>query len=268
MKAFYIVIFCFVGSLLISNCNDKDDNIVNEDEDIEVNTNLDPEMELDSILSLSSFKEIPHTPGIYNDNIQLNDGEFWNYKLSVPTLEIGEEAPLIIGLVWDGPMNEHYLFFDCLLEPAFSRTESYLFVPADVFVPWSHPKAEQRILEFVNYAIQYWSVKEDQIVVAGYSKGGLGAWHYSINHDSIFAAGIPMASGHNLNKIPKIPIYGICGNNDELVNCSAMESLVNKSLSEKSVFKLEQNLSHYEACNYQQCLSQAANWLENIVFRN
>lgn len=266
MKAFYIVSFCFIGCLLTSSCSDKESGIANDDDD-NIVFNPAPDIELDSILSLSSFQEIPQTPGIHEGNIQLNDGEVWNYKLRVPTIESGEEVPLIIGLVWAGPVNEHHIFFDCLLEPAFSYNKSFLFVPEERFGLWSHPEAEQQILEFVNYAIQYWSVKEDQIAVAGYSIGGQGAWHYSINHDSIFAAGIPMASGHDLNKIPKIPIYGICGNNDDLVNCSAMESQVYESLSEESVFKLEQNLSHYEACNYQLSLSAASNWLANTIFQ-
>ncbi len=255
-----------VGVLVLTNCTDEEDVIVDEIIEETIPVEMEIKMEFDSILSLSSFQEIPVVSGIYTDDLQLNNGESWNYKLRVPSLESGDTAPLVIGLVWAGQVNDHLSFFDCLLEPSFSQSESYLFVPEDNFGLWSHPRVEQRILEFVDYAIQYWSIHADQIVVAGYSIGGHGAWHYSINHDSIFTAGIPMAALHNIDKKPTIPIYGICGSNDDLTNCSLMESQVLESTSDKSTFNVQQGLSHFEACQYQRSLTNAANWLDNVVF--
>lgn len=263
MADIYFISIFILGIMALTSCAESEEvTIVNDDiEDI-----IELEMTFDSIISVSAFQAIPTTAGIHSDNIELNNGDTWNYELRVPSLEPGETAPLIIGLVWAGDENDHQTFFNCLLEPAFGDSESFLFVPADDFGIWSDSRVEQRILEFVDYASQFWPVNPDQIAVAGYSIGGTGAWHYAINHDSIFSASIPMASTHGSSKNPQIPIYGICGGEDDLVDCSFMEVQVFQSSSQKSAFQLEPNLSHFEACQYQQSLFQAANWLDQVVF--
>lgn len=232
----------------------------------EMEEELPTPMRPDTILSERSFLRIPMTPGVHEGDLALTDETSWNYILKVPTLQTDKKVALVIGLVWAGELNDHQIYFECLLEPSFSQMDAILFTPADTYGLWSHANVEHRILEFIQYAKFHWPIRHDEIVITGYSIGGRGSWYYAINYDSIFAASIPMASTHGYSQNSKIPIYGICGGRDELVDCSDMQRKVNNSISHLSTFEVAQNLSHFDACNYERSLTNAARWLENSVF--
>ena len=257
-------LFVFLTAILLCNCAQEEDNIPV----IEVEEEVILVEKPDTIISVNSFLDIPTSPGIHQDKLQLTDGTSWDYKLSVPDVATDQHVALVIGLVWAGQVNAHRTYFDCLLELSFSEMNAILFAPADKYGLWSNANVEQQILEFINYARLHWPINPDQIVITGYSIGGTGSWYYAINHDSIIAASIPMASAHPFNDKPKIPIYGICGGQDDLVNCAEMEQLVEKGTSNLSAFEVETNLSHFDACNYSRSLTNAARWLDNTVFGN
>lgn len=222
----------------------------------------------DSLITLASFLEIPTTEGIQEAELPLTDGASWKYNLRVPSNTTDQQTALIIGLVWTGEVNDHQTYFKCLLDPSFRDMDAILFVPADNFGLWSHGTVEQRILEFINYVSKHWPINPDRIVITGYSIGGTGSWYYAINHSDIFRASIPMAATHGFNQNAQIPVYGICGDQDELVTCSEMEQLVKNSNSDLSTFEIATNLTHFDACNYVRSLTNGANWLENTVFED
>lgn len=260
----FIYLFFVAGLLVFINCSgDEEIDIMDDMQNVP-----DIVVKPDTIISLSSFLDIPTAPGLYENDMELSDGKFWNYKLKVPNVQNDRQVALIIGLVWAGEINDHHTYFDCLLEPSFTEIDAILFVPADNFGTWVNADVEQRILEFINYAKLHWPINPDQIVITGYSIGGYGSWYYTMNHDTIFRAGIPMASIHGFRQNPKLPIYGICGDQDELVDCGQMERLVNNSSSNLSAFEIVNGLTHFEACNYQNSMTNAANWLENSVFKD
>lgn len=256
-------IACILLVALLPNCSPEMD----EREVVEPNPPDEEFIVPDSLISENAFLDISSLPGIHAGIMPLEDRTGWKYKVRIPELEVNQSASLIVGLVWSGSENDHVDYFDCLLEPSFRSSNSYLFVPEETTGSWFSPRKEQLILELVKNAKEYWAVDIDKIVVTGYSIGGTGSWHYAINHDSIFTAAIPMAGIHQFDKHPQIPIYGICGDRDELIDHNQMSRLVSAGTSVLSQFEVEVNKSHFEACNYQNSLSNAARWLEESVFK-
>lgn len=203
--------------------------------------------------------------GYRDDRITLSNGQALSFKISVPELEEGEKVPLIIALHWAGDDQTYKEFMDCLVQPAMRQTKAIIFGPAGGNSVWWSPISENILVTFINLVKEQWPIESDKVAVIGYSNGGISSWYFAANHPDIISASVPMAGVYEDVEKIDIPTYVIHGQNDELFSHSTNKGIVEqiKERGSDITFVTAEGLSHFEACNYTNYLSDAADWLVN-----
>ena len=227
--------------------------------------------ELNALLTEEMVSNVSLHEGVRIDSINLKGGIVWDYSISVPTIQEGEEVPLIIGL-HGGPLGtgsgKGYL--NCLAVLGFRKLNAIIFAPdAGEYYFWNENNYSL-VLTLIEYAKKYWPIDEKRIVVSGYSNGGIGSWFFGTEYPDFFSAVIPVASNYDYNKQLQIPFYVIHGDRDRTFPLSDMQNLVaslKNNGSDIQLFVME-GYGHDVPCAYDDALTIASDWLLDEVWEN
>ena len=115
-------------------------------------------------------------------------------------------------------------------------------IPAYVIIPqlpstdkgWSSVK--NQLLSLINGCINKYSVDTERVSLTGHSMGGTGAWSIALASPETFCAvaalsGSVKVTDENITVLSKIPIWGIVGDEDTIVEPDATVDFIN-ALSE------------------------------------
>ena len=226
--------------------------------------------ELNPLLTEEMVNNVSLDPGVRVDSINLKAGIVWDYAISVPEIQNGEEVPLIIGL-HGGPLGtgsgKGYL--NCLANLGFRKLNAIIFAPyAGDYYFWDENNYSL-ILTLIDYAKKYWPINENKIVVSGYSNGGIASWFFGVEYPDFFSAAIPVASNYDSNKKLQIPFYVIHGDRDQTFPLSDMQDLVTSLTNNGSDIQLfvMEGYGHDVACEYYYALTLSSDWLLNEVWK-
>lgn len=200
----------------------------------------------------SELKKFDFSPGIHDHVFTLNNGEAWPVKISIPQLEPGETAALIVSLHWAGGPKTYQEYFDCLVQPATDSLNAIVITPSsDNGGRWFEEATEERVIHLVRNVQKYWPVTENQTIITGYSNGAIGAWKYATKYPKLFRAAVPVSGSYNVIKV-NIPVYLIHGAKDELFPVGPVMDAVDESVQLGSSIQHEiiLGLNHYQGCDY------------------
>jgi predicted peptidase len=249
--------------LLILGCGSDSPNEDQENEEI---TWEDVERE---------FSELDLKEGANDFTLEVQNNQFWRVRALIPNLSDTERKPLFVHLHGaSGGDPDAHKATACYLEPGLENIEAYVISPNGGLQQWNGSVNQVQVLALTDFAIKYWNVDPDKIVVVGYSNGGNGSWFFAETHPELFSAGIPMASSYNtINSTGEArridtPLYVIHGENDELFPLSDTENWVEKSIEAGSTIELAiaPDLTHNDPCNYVDYLQDAVEWLNTSVW--
>ena len=168
----------------------------------------------------SVMQEQELTEGLHKIEIKLSNGHNLKCSISVPQLVVGERVPLILALHYGGDVVPYFgmTYLKTLVEPAFKDLGAILIAPDCPGNNWSDQESEKDMIEMLHYILKTWPVDKTQIVVTGYSMGGMGAWFYGSKYPDIFCAAIPVAGMPTGNFEMQVPIYTLHGQFDEIID--------------------------------------------------
>lgn len=264
MKRYYQLL-CFIGTLLVVSCgSDEPAPIVEEEKQI---TLQDVETE---------FSELDVKTGTNDFSLDIGNGGNWAFRAIAPDISDGIKKPLFIHLHGaSGGHPDAHKSTACYMEPGLQNIEAYILSPNGGDEIWPTPGNQSQVLNLTSFAIKYWNVDPNKVVVVGYSDGGNGSWFFAETQPQIFSAGIPMASSYNTlntNGEPRkidAPLYVIHGENDDLFPLAETQAWVDQSIEggNQIEFVVAPGLSHYDACDYVDYLQDAVSWLQNSVWK-
>ena len=197
--------------------------------------------------------------GTYDRSFRMSDGKAWNLKIFVPELAETDTVPLVLALHWAGNRETYKEYADCLAFPALKELNAIVVAPSSEGLHWVRSIMETRVQELIEEIIEHWSVHENQVIVTGYSNGGIGSWEYIKKYPHLFRAAIPMAGIYDDSKV-ETPTYVIHGEKDELFNAQTVEATLKRSIAKGSPIELQlvEDFSHYMACAYVEVLKENA----------
>jgi len=201
------------------------------------------------------------------ENSTIGNNLNWNIKLSVPKIETGKKFPLILALHWAGNLSTYKEYADCLAFPGLETLGGIIVAPSSNGLRWNQPINEKRIIQLIKEIVKHWPVSEKQIIVIGYSNGGIGSWHFANKYPELFAAAIPMAGYYRPAKL-EIPTFVIHGRKDELFKVEEVEEVINLSMKNGSKIYLElvEDYSHYMGCDYVEVLQKIGLQIQKDLF--
>jgi len=234
-------------------------------------------LELSPLLPDDQLDKIVLEEGITYQEVDLENGEIWQFGLSVTDVITGAKVPFVIALSGDGPGRGEYIpYLECLADPGLEELGGIIFAPDNrAENSWEYDNATL-VMSVINYAVDNWPIDENKIIVTGHSNGGYGAWYFGIHYPQIFSAAIPIASrmeypNNSFIENEKIdtPIYVIHSTNDELFDIKDVSSKIERLVSSGSDIHFEKvdHLAHSSVCAYSDHLNNTITWLENEVWK-
>lgn len=226
---------------------------------MEVSSQEQPERATYPVIKSNEVKNFPIKAGIYDQAFKQSDNSDWNISISIPHIDVGEKAPLILALHWYGEANTYREYSNCLAYPALDTLKAIIIAPSSGGSIWIHPANEKRVINLIQKIVKHWPVWKDQVIITGYSIGAVASWDFAKKYKNLFCASIPVAGQYHASKI-QAPLYVIHGAQDELFAVEKVRQSVDESIKKGSKidFQTIEGFSHFMACGYGMALQKAA----------
>ncbi len=177
--------------------------------------------------------------------------------------------PLVIFLHGAGGGRGLGNSLECLVAPAFARLAPIIVAPEAGRGEWWRAEETSLVLGLVDAAVRDWPVQADQVVVVGYSNGGIGAWFLARLYPGRISAAVPMASNHTIVGESPLPVFVIHGSRDDMFDVSSVKENIGALAARGFDVQLlvKPRGTHMKPCEYVTELQSAAAWLEGDVWR-
>ncbi|MBN1779714.1 dienelactone hydrolase family protein [bacterium] len=212
-----------------------------------------------------------------NPNFTLSDGSIslnyvnMKYTKAVHKSESPDKPPmaLIVALHYGGEPHDDFgrEFLEALVLPAYSHLRAVIVAPV---VPetgtWADGQSEKFILALVDKMKSAHRINSSQVMLMGYSLGGIGTWYMAARNTDIFTAAIPMSCLPPDNVLPiddLPPTYVIHSDADEVFPFSEAEDNV-MELQGKGLpveFSIVEDVTHYSTSGFIPALEESLTWL-------
>lgn len=221
-----------------------------------------------------TFSELDIKFGINDFSLDVPGNLKWNFRVIAPNAG-GEKKPLFVHLHGaSGGSADAHKATSCYMEPGLENIEAYVISPNGGIEQWLEPVNQSQVMGLVTFAMKYWNIDSEKVVVVGYSNGGNGSWFFAETQPQVFSAGIPIASSYNTtntNGQPRkieTPLYVIHGENDTLFPVAQTQAWVEQSIEVGSdiEFVVAEGLTHNEPCDYVPYLKEGVEWLKSSVW--
>jgi predicted peptidase len=215
----------------------------------------------------AEFKKLIIEKGVSEIKVPMSNGQDWFMKVYLPEIDRNTKVPLVIALNWAGNGTTYKEYFDCLAYPALQELDAIIVAPSDKGYHWVDTVNEVRLIQLVKALKRKYPINNDQVLVTGYSNGGIGAWHLAKQYPNIFKAAIPMGGLYSGSKF-KVPLIVIHGTDDDLFPLEKVETAISESMAIGSNIKIIalENRTHREACLYKDALRNAALELRELYW--
>lgn len=232
--------------------------------------------------------------------LELKDGGTLRYGISTPkpaekTDDATAPRPLVLALHygWQGDLPAGYgrSFLELLVAPGLGELGAVIVAPDCPENSWTHPRAEQAVLELIEQVRETHVIDDARIVVTGFSVGAMGTWFLASRHPDLFSAAIPMAGPPVLVTVSdpmsglqeaarflkaepvvwpasllEMPMLVIHSCDDELVPVQMASEAV-RTLREAGgqiEFSELEKIGHFETPRYAEHLARAIPWLRQV----
>jgi predicted peptidase len=208
--------------------------------------------------------------GLHRQKLDLGDGATMRYSVSVPELEAGATAALVLALHYGGPVTPHYGedYMKVLVLPGLDELQAVFVAPDCPGNGWADPVSEAALLALLDHAASAWPVDSERVVITGYSLGGGGTWSMIGRHPERFCAAIPMAGWPDVDHPADgaVPIYAIHGRDDEVISIKPTRTAIAalQARGKNAQLLVVDGPTHYSTHLFSDPLATAVGWLEKV----
>lgn len=222
----------------------------------------------------ADFQAINISPGVEDVELEMFNGEVYNFRVISPERGNSERRPMILALHGASSSPDAHKNTACYVEPGLKSLDAFILSPHADGGLWFTDDNQQMVGDLMYLALKYWPVDNSKLAVTGYSNGGNASWLFAKFQSNTLSAAIPMASSYDVHdsngnvNVWNIPLYVIHGEEDELFPVEQTQEWVEATAAAGSdvTFVIAPGLGHYEPCSYVPYLQDAAEWLENEVW--
>jgi dienelactone hydrolase len=157
----------------------------------------------------------------------------------------------------------------CLVQRGFESVAPIVVAPKSGNGQWWTEEEAGFVLGVIEAAKKQWPVNPNQIVVSGFSNGGIGAWALARLQPQVFSAAIPIAGNETIVGETTVPVYDIHGSKDDQFPLPAVEQKINE-LKQKGfdvTLAVRNRGTHAAVCAYGPELEGASKWLTDHAWK-
>lgn len=213
--------------------------------------------------------EFPVAAGVHDIETRLADGRSVRYTLSVPALAPPDgRRALVLVLHYAGTPTRFYgrPLLEHLFAPALAPLEAILIAPESLRGQWHTEENEAFVMNLLESAVTAYDIDPARVVVAGYSMGAIGSWHFIEHYPERFCAALPVAGYPNTDLDCVRPVHAFHSAADELFALAPLRARVATLAAQGRPITLttaEVN-GHYDVNGYRAALNVVPAWLSAL----
>ena len=213
---------------------------------------------------------VPTEPGFYDIETSSEQGRDTRFTLSIPERPRDHpgKPPLVLVLHYAGEPTRFYgrPLLEDLIEPAFRSLGAYYVAPESVDGQWHTEVNEAFVMNLLNEVIEAYDLDRGRVVVAGYSMGAIGAWHFITHYPSTFSAAVPISGFPRGAQECTVPVSTFHAQSDEMFPMSFLKSLVSDLLARGCSVQMTEvdAQGHYDLNGFTDALGTVPEWLHEI----
>ena len=211
----------------------------------------------------------PQQPGLYDIETQLEGQRPARFTLSLPAAIATDDArPLVVVLHYAGQPTRFYgrPLIEGLFETAWRDLGAIFVAPESLGGQWTSSTNEAFVMQLIESIKNTYAVDDSQIVVAGYSMGAIGSWHFIRNYPEQFAAAVPVAGYPSGELDCPVPIFTLATEADEIFDFKPLQAQV--AALGTSPCNIELRVvparGHYDVGGFVEGLQLVLPWLREI----
>ncbi|MGR8918962.1 MAG: carboxylesterase family protein [Gammaproteobacteria bacterium] len=208
---------------------------------------------------------LPDTPGVHDLEATLPGGGTGRFTLALPQAGDGPR-PLVVVLHYGGQPTRWYgrPLLEDLFEPAWRELGAVYLAPESLGGQWHTEQNEAFVMNLVELVGNTLDIDPARRILAGYSMGAIGSWHFVSRYPATFAAAVPVAGFSAEADTCPVPIYALATQNDEIFDYDRFAAHVDAlARSGSSVeFVTVPARGHYDVAGFRDALKAVPAWLE------
>ena len=207
-------------------------------------------------------------PGLHDEMFSPAGQPRVRYALSVPKGYIATHpVPLVLALHFGGnPDGAALGLMKVLMVPGLSDLGAIIVAPETMDRAWNTTANERSVIALLDAVQAAYRIDARRVVVAGFSMGGAGTWHFAMRFPERFSAAVPMA-GRPPVEIGawNMPVLAIHSRADETVPIGPAEARIRalKSIGVRADMIVVEGIPHYETARFAEPLRRAVPWLRD-----
>lgn len=170
-----------------------------------------------------------------------------------------EPKLLVIALHWGWGQDElvpYYskIFLENFILPICINENVIIIAPDCPADSWTKEKSTLSVIKLRDYCINKYKIDTNNIVLTGFSLGGIGTWYLALHYPELFPYAIPIAgyaetSWYNKEKTPNI--YAVNSFNDQIIPYQKIEQFIEFiGEDDKIKFKIIYGIEHYNTSRF------------------
>ena len=200
--------------------------------------------------------------------------EFINQSTSItlpPGFDADKPYPLIIALHWglDNFPGINRDFVAGFAEPAFAGLGAILAAPVRIGSDWTDEINEDAIMEMIGEIQRKFPINTGQILLTGYSMGGIGSWMLGSSSQDTFAGILPISARPPARVLEidwQVPLYVIHSQQDEYFPFIEVKSIVDKLKQQGAniTWQLLAHGTHFNSDSFISAVQASHPWIRSL----
>lgn len=217
----------------------------------------------------SANAALPDSPGLFDISTTLAGGREARFTLSLPAATGSETAPpLFIILHYGGTPTPYYgrPLIEMLFGPAWAQLGGIFIAPESIDGQWHTEANEAFVINLMDAVSSHYRTDTQRTVVAGYSMGAIGSWHFITHYPERFSAAIPVAGFPHGAVNCLIPVFTFATESDEIFDFDTFSARVDELQQNGCDVTLQTVAArgHYDVAGFSAAVGETRSWLESI----
>ena len=211
---------------------------------------------------------VPDTPGTYDVETRLDARRRGRFTLRLPAARTGARRPLCLVLHYGGEPTRFYgrPLLEQLFAPALDALGACFVAPEALGGTWTDAANENYVMQLLDGVVATFALDAARVVVAGYSMGAIGCWHFIEHYPERFSAALPVAGLPAAPLTTLVPVYTFATPGDEIFPLERFADLVaaRRAAGQHIRFTQVDAHGHYDVQGFAPALRAALPWLLDI----
>lgn len=211
----------------------------------------------------------PQQAGLYDIQAEIDGQRSVRFSLSLPDgIDTAERPPLVVVLHYGGRPTRFYgrPLIEGLFEAAWRDLGAIFVAPESIDGQWNSAPNESFVMRLIESLASHYAVDRTKLVIAGYSMGAIGSWHFIRSYPDIFAAAVPVAGFPSGTLDCPVPVFTFAAPSDELFDINALQAQLDAARDGacKIEFRSVEARGHYDVGGFVGDVGLALPWLRQI----